>query len=350
MLDLIKQYKINKLDRFNKFFSMFDLIEYKDIESILPEYYYDEFKELEFESLNIIDERDLDYGYVEIFNIKQKILNNLYNAKINLIVYKAFKEIEKNETLLSNLNSFQPIKGFSKPVKYNQNKTITGRLVTLKSSPSILTLPSKYRRIFKSRWDKGTIYQIDFKTLEPRVVRKINNKESSEDIYLEISDKFEFPVDRSVIKRAIISVLYGKTTQIEGLSKERSNIILEEVNNFFNIKSIFEKAKIIYTDECRRNFYGKPIWNIKEENKNKIVNNYIQSTAVDVSLLYFSELFDKFNKDLCKPIFIIHDALLCDVSECYKEEFFKIVSTGFNCKKLGYFPVEITDILENNNE
>ena len=350
MMDLIIQFNNKKLNKFNKFFSMFSDRSLLNIEDILPDYYYEEYKSLEEESFKEISDIDSEFGYIDIFNKKQRIFESLCKAKINGIVYIAFKEVEKNETLLSNLNSFKPTNGFCKVAKYNQSKTITGRLTTLKNSPNILTLPSRHRKIFKSRWDKGSLFQIDFKTLEPRVIRKINKRSESDDIYLELSNKFDFVIDRIVIKRAIISVLYGKTTPIEGISKEKSDLILNKVNEYFDINNIFNISKIRYADGCRRNFYGKPIWNIKEDNKNKIVNNYIQSTAVDVALLYFSELCDKLDMNLCKPLFIIHDALICDVNEDYKDTFFKIVNEGFNCPRLGHFPVEITDLLEYVNE
>ena len=61
----------------------------------------------------------------------------------------------------------------------------------------------------KSRWQhKGELLYVDFKNLEPRVIRKINGKESSLDIYTEISNTLDFEVDRVIIKRGIISTLW----------------------------------------------------------------------------------------------------------------------------------------------
>ena len=76
------------------------------------------------------------------------------------------------------------------------------------------------------------------------------------------------------------------------------------------------------------------------------MNNYIQSTAVDVALSYFSELCDKINLDLCKPIFIIHDALILDVHKDYIDECNDITNKGYNCDQLGHFPVDTNKLSE----
>ena len=286
-------------------------------------------------------------NYLEYFSKNQKIFENLYNAKVNILSYKVFRDLEKNETILSNLLSFKPKKGYSNVVTYNQLGTISGRLVNKKTSPKILTLPARCRKIFESRWQKnGDLYYIDFKTLEPRVIRKINKKDSPHDIYNEISSLLDFEVDRIIIKRGIISTLYGSTSCIEGLSISRSNDVLSATKEYFDLDSILKKAAIVHDVDCRSNFFGRPIWNIKETKENKLINNYIQSTAVDVALSYFSELCDKINLEFCKPIFIIHDALVIDVHNDYKKELVNIVNCGYNCKRLGYFPLEIERLLE----
>jgi hypothetical protein len=224
---------------------------------------------------------------------------------------------------------------------------MTGRLTTTKESPNILTLPARCRKIFESRWQQeGDLLYIDFKTLEPRVIRKINGKEASDDIYLEIADMLDFEVDRIIIKRGIISTLYGATSTISGLSQERSNAVLEATKSYFDLATISKKASYVHDVGCRINFFGRPIWNIEEEQGNKIVNNYIQSTAVDVALSYFSELCDLIDLEKCKPIFIIHDALVLDVQKDYIDTCREIVQTGYTCSQLGHFPIDICNLSE----
>ena len=163
---------------------------------------------------------------------------------------------------------------------------------------------------------------------------------------MEISNSLDFEVDRIVIKRGIISTLYGATSKISGLSQERSNAVLEATKQYFDIQSIAKKAAYVYDVGCRRNFFGRPIWNIEEDKENKIVNNYVQSTAVDVALSYFSELCDKVDLELCKPIFIIHDALVLDVHKDYINTCKSIVEKGYTCPQLGHFPIDICNLSE----
>lgn len=340
-----KLYNINKLDKWNKYISM--IINKSIIEEVLPSHFLKQYQE----DVNLAEgelyELDKKLNYLNTLRKNQKIFKNLFAARINGLSFRVFKELEKNETISSGLEKFKPIKGYCKEIKYNQANTITGRLTTTKESPNILTLPARCRKIFESRWQqKGELLYIDFKTLEPRVVRKINGKEASDDIYLEIADMLDFEVDRVIIKRGIISTLYGATSTISGLSQERSKLVLEATKNYFDLMSITKKASYVHDVGCRINFFGRPIWNIEENKENKIVNNYIQSTAVDVALSYFSELCDKINLDLCKPIFIIHDALVLDVHKDYIDACKSIVKTGYTCPQLGHFPIDIDNLSE----
>ena len=347
MNELYKLYRIENLNKWLKYICMFDFKKFYDIESVLPDYKLEDYKR-DVEKANfILEEKDLNLKYIKRFKFNQKIFECLDHAKINLISYRVFKELEKNETILSNLLSFKPINGFASKAQYNQIATISGRLTDQSGCPKILTLPARCRKIFESRWQRdGELLYIDFKNLEPRVIRKINGKDAAEDIYTEISKSLDFEVDRVIIKRGIISTLYGASSQIKGLSKDRSESVLDATKKYFDLNSILEKASIINDIGCRNNYFGRPIWNIEETKENKLINNYIQSTAVDIALSYFSELCMKINLELCKPIFIIHDALILDVHNDYINDIMDILKKGYNCKKLGHFPIEIEKLLE----
>ena len=132
---------------------------------------------------------------------------------------------------------------------------------------------------------------------------------------------------------------------IESKSITKQNKIKQEKAKGFD-KAILNKASIVNEIGCRNNYYGRPIWNIEETKENKLINNYVQSTAVDIALSYFSELCDKINLELCKPVYIIHDALILDVHNDYISDIMNILDTGYNCEKLGHFPVEIEKLSE----
>ena len=347
MRELYKLYRIENLSKWTKYISMFDLKKFYNIESVLPDHVIKKYKEDLINAENDLKSKDRKLNYIAKFNKNQIIFKNLNKAKINLISYRVFKDLEKNDTILSNLLSFKPTNGFADRAMYNQTATISGRLTDAAGCPKILTLPSRCRKIFESRWQRdGELLYVDFKNLEPRVIRKINGKEAGEDIYTEISKSLDFEVDRVIIKRGIISTLYGSSSQIKGLSKDRSDLVLNSTKEYFDLNNILEKASIVNDIGCRNNYFGRPIWNIKETKENKLINNYIQSTAVDIALSYFSELCLKINLELCKPIFIIHDALILDVHNDYINDIMNILSKGYNCEKLGHFPVEIEKLSE----
>ena len=339
---LSKLFDLENISVYEKYTKMFNQPESIDINLVLPDnllnQYESDCKEL-IREVNDLDENNYSnriYLYKEFFELLEPI-------KINSIAYKAFCEVEKNETILSTLKSFKPVNGFTNKVDYKLTGTITGRLLVKENSPKVLTLPSRCRKIFESSFgNNGSVYNIDFVSLEPRVARKVLNRECENDIYEEIREKLDLIIDRSIIKKAIISVLYGKHSGIDGISKEKSDLILRCVNEYFSISELYEAANKIYFNKFRKNFYGRPILNLLEDKTNKIVNNYIQSTAVDVALTYFSNISKDF-KSKIKPLFVLHDALVIDMHNDYKEEFINEVNKGFTCDKLGYFPLEIKE-------
>jgi hypothetical protein len=58
--------------------------------------------------------------------------------------------------------------------------------------------------------------------------------------------------------------------------------------------------------------------------------------------MYFKKLFNSLNEDLIKPIFVIHDSIVLDVHKSKIKELEEVVQKGYNCDKLGYFPLNIT--------
>lgn len=339
---LSKLFDIENINLYDKYINMFSNPATLEIETILPDTILTQYKKDCAKLMEEVKLLDTDNYRIKVSSY-ESFLNKLEEIKINSIAFKAFCEVESNETILSTLRSFKPVKGFTNKVNYNLTGTITGRLVTTKNSPKVLTLPSRCRKIFESSFgSEGKLYNIDFVSLEPRVARKVLSKECGNDIYEEIKSELDMIIDRSVIKKAIISVLYGKHSDIEGISKEKSNLILKCVNEYFSIIELHEIANKKHNNKFRKNFYGRPILNINEDKANKVVNNFIQSTAVDISLMYFSFLASSF-KDKIRPLFVLHDAFIVDVHNDYANEFISEVKKGFTCQKLGYFPIEIKE-------
>lgn len=339
--ELYKLYNIDYLDEYRKYFDFLEEINEYNIDyiNILPDYEVENFKNhisLKKKEFSTLDEK---VNYSELFTSYNSLFNNLEKANIDLLAYKAFVELEKNESILNTLKSFKPQNMKTKNIIYDKLNNVTGRLV-VENGPRILTLPSKYRSILKSSYLQGKIYSIDFSSLEPRIAAKLSNKESNNDIYSDILELLSFNADRSIIKKAVISSIYGANYKsLEGLSLDRSKEIFDAINNYFDFSKILELSKNVDSLGIRRNYFGRPLWNLNETRENVLINNYIQSSAVDVSLKYFTKL--SADNHILKPLFVLHDALIVDISDDNYDKVLKTVNNGYTDDKLGYFPLKL---------
>lgn len=349
LFDIDKLFKLSLLKRYNKYFYMYnDDIDLKTAKMILPDTVVNEFKESINKlknNINKIDTLNYTNNIVTYYNEFKKIASACIDTK----VYNLLKIKEKNETLLYVLKTFSYSVNTkeTRKVVYELNKTATGRLVVKQGSPSILTLPKKYRTIFQSRYmHDGELLMIDFKSLEPRIAKKLTSDEIYKDIYEEINRLAEENLDRSVIKKAVISTLYGSHRSLDNISKEKTEHLMKICKQFFEYDELIKLSDQPCKEGYRKNYFGRPIHNEEETRTNVIVNNYLQSTAVDVALTYFCKLIDLVDYEKCKPLFIIHDAIIFDTHNSYKKELVNIIEQGYNCEKLGYFPLELTNFME----
>lgn len=343
--DLENKTFLGKLKNLTHMF-LYDLI-LSDIENILPDHLLEDYKQFLLDINNDILHNNFD-SYVNRMIDKNNLLSNLSTYDLDYKVLNFVLIKEKNTSLSNVLKSFKK----SDRVSYEENSTLTGRLINKPDTPSILTLPRKYRTIFKSQWShEGTLMMVDFSSLEPRIAKKLTSKENYKDIYEEINNLSGETLDRSVIKRAVISTLYGSTTSLDNISKEKTESLMNLCKEFFNYQKILDLACNDFKEEkFRLNYFGRPIWNLLEEKPHTVLNNFIQSTAVDVALEGFSKLISNVDVDACRPIFIIHDAIVFDVHNSYKSKLVNIVKEGYNCSKLGHFPLTTTNFMETSVE
>jgi len=338
----IKNHKV--FQKYIKFTNNY--VDFVDFKNLLPTSVYDTFIKTVDNDYLKSQELDSNCNFIQLYNQHSFLLDKIKEAKINKLAYKAFLEIEKNDTVVSILKTFRPKKFYADRVNYKLNSNVTGRLV-VKEGPNILTLPKRCRSIIESRFKDGKIVCIDFNNLEPRICLKLSGKDAGKDIYLEINDLLSFDADRSVIKRAIISVLYGASYKsLDNISAARSLELFECVKNYFDIDNVLKIAENIDSFGIRRNYYGRPLWNLEETKSNIILNNYVQSSAVDLALNYFYQLTNNIDINLAVPIFILHDAIIFDVNKEYEEALEKEVKLGYHDKNLGFFPLSL-DIFNN---
>jgi DNA polymerase I-like protein with 3'-5' exonuclease and polymerase domains len=266
-----------------------------------------------------------------------QIFNLLQPINLDKLLLSVYKKLEKHDGNISLLNTFKD----NEKIEYTRSEIITGRL-SVSKGPKIMNLPKKYRNILKSRFEEGEILMIDFKSLEPRVARYISKQDASDDIYQDICDQMEFPVDRVVMKRAVISILYGmgEDVSIGELSQDKSRLIRLKVLDYFNINYILELAMQRDASGNYQTYFGRPIKWPADTQLHQVLNGYIQGTAVDVALAGFLDFTRQFNEDML-PIALIHDAMIVDVALKSKEKFVKIINNGYNFKDLGHFPLNI---------
>lgn len=339
-------FKVETLKKYKKYTEMFIKDTKLDLENILPNHKLEAYNEdLKYynEKIILLDKKN----YLNRFKVYYTLLEKLDSYVLDILTYKILLKKENNETISSCLRSFN---NKENKVKYELDRTVTGRLINKKDSPSILTLPKRYRHIFRSLWkENGRIISVDFKSLEPRLAKRFTCKNNYNDIYETIGSLIEGEgLDRSVIKKAVISTLYGSKNSLNNLSQERTENLMKVCKDFFEYDKLYEMAKEVNDFGFRTNYFGRPLWNVEETRNNIVINNFIQSSAVDISLNYFSELVNKVDLEKCRPLFIIHDAIVFDVHNDYYDELVKIKDEGYNDDQLGFFPLTIENFTETN--
>lgn len=295
-------------------------------EFALPkEVYSTEVKRCLQELREIFDNLDLTY-YNKIFKKNMTILENLKAAKIDSEKFFSTALAMVDED--AHLKTFTPQKGgFASVPSYNRVSTKTGRL-TISKGPNILHLKKEHRSILTSRFGKknGKIFYLDYSSLEPRVLLAITGKEDiPEDIYQSVIDDFEYNIPREAIKQTIISRLYGAGTST--IAKQLQNLVdyprdvISLVDKYFGIEELKEKLLSEFTIKGGRlikNYYGRPI-HCESAKPYVLLNYFIQSTAVDISLFGFTQIWDKIKEaeiqHLIAPLFVLHDGIFLDVNK-----------------------------------
>jgi hypothetical protein len=287
------------------------------------------------------DSDGLSY-YKTYFKRQNEIFGDLKPAKIDEGFFIKLLSSASGDPALK---SFTPSNGgFAQPLKYDRLAIRTGRL-KIRKGPAILHLKKEYRGIIaRSRFgEKGSVYQLDYPSLEPRVLLSITSRDRANiprDIYQDIIDKFNLEgISRDIIKRATISRIYGAVDEtIEqqlinaGVGYPRDLIGL--MDEYFGVGEIRRKlASEFFKNDGKRvkNFYGRPV-RCDETPLYVLLNYFIQSTAADVALLGFNQINSKIKQAGIQegviPIFILHDALFLDVHQDYEYLLPKLCKAG----------------------
>jgi hypothetical protein len=233
---------------------------------------------------------------------------------------------------------------------YNRVSTKTGRL-TIKAGPQILTLKKEYRSIFKPSRESNKLYEIDFNSLEPRVALNIAGKKASSDVYSSFAQDLGLNISRDVAKLAVLCALYGAgISKLESVLRSSDHKItaselLRKVKQHFQISTLSKSLRSQATNGEITNCFGRPI-TVDDARDAILVNNFLQSSATDIALLGFLDFCRKL-KDIIRPIFIIHDALIFEANPEQLGPIAEYVDNGFELKEMGNFPLKITEFSSN---
>jgi len=304
---------------------------------------------------------DIDY-YNLVYSKTRTIFNYLKPAKIDFVKHKVHCLHQENKSHLTNWTADKY--GYLPVPEYSLCESVTGRM-KIKSGPNILLLPKKFRDIIVSRFGKeGSIWYLDFTSLEPRVALSVKSYISSglligsvphiklldltspeplpKDIYsLALKTlKLSTEVSRETIKQIVLSQLYGQAKSLTIETLEKYNVrgpdeVVDMVNDFFGIDTLRQFILQGYqktSGTFLRTFYGRHL--TPEDGKpHALLNYYVQSTAVDVALLGFQKILQKLSEtpgafEVIVPIFLLHDGLILDVHKDVEHLIPKLCSLG----------------------
>jgi len=310
-------------DRFRR--SLLSII--RDLQRVLEDHKGSEYGQ------TFMDERKFILGLSESHVDRDRILDHMAR--------------ETNRTVRSSLRTFLPKNGNLAPkVEYSQVATHTGRL-TVTSGPQILTVPARCRDIITSRFDEGEILQVDFVSVEPRFARLDMGETSEVDVYQEISDSLlEGKIKRSTVKIAVLCALYGASTvRLQRLLGDDFDArdIVRKLREHFGVTPLGVRLRGELSETgAITNRFGRKI-RVERTATNVLINNYVQSSSVDVTLMGFKGLVERF-QDMgleTVPIFLIHDALILDVPPREGNLVREVVSNGIDMSNLGNFPLKV---------
>jgi len=296
------------------------------------------------EDLAKIEELFVESKYPSFFVDSNRLFSRLERAKVDKVLLQ--KLIRTNDShVLRHMLSGSHDSLLNVPF-YDRVSTKTGRL-TIKSGPQVLTLKKEFRSIFAPRKSNSRLFEIDFVSLEPRVALNFANVHASNDVYLSFLETTGVKVSRDTAKLAVLCSLYGagNSRLNKLLATETVDItarqLVRAVSEYFKLSALkrhlFQQAK----EGIIQNYFGRPI-DVDNARESILINNYLQSTAADVAIAGFSHFVQKFSKQ-CRPLFVIHDALIIDVNNEHLDDIKRYVDIGYSVPGLGNFPLKIKE-------
>ena len=263
-------------------------------------------------------------NYDQTYKTIRKFLLELKEPLVDVSkLARYIKTNEKGMTVEASLRSFAPANGRTSKIKYDQAGTATGRL-TVKSGPRILTLPARHRDILKAE-EGCEIVQIDLVSAEPRTALYVAGKDATGDVYEGIARDLNLDVSRDVVKVASLSALYGagsfSLSKLLG-SKVTAKRVINRLRDHFGVARI--ESQLTHDMKVHghiSNLFGRKLMTRPDEIQ-KAYSHFMQSTTSDAAIVMFSIASKTMKEadDRFMPHFVIHDAMVCQVSSDKKDQ------------------------------
>lgn len=290
-----------------------------------------------------------DSYFKNVYTRTESVFDSLRRMRIDKSKLEESINDESSDSQRAALKSFFPDdSGFCNFLKYSR-LTRTGRTVVL-SGPQILTVRKEYRELLESSYVGGKIYSIDFVGLEGRISYiEGNGRLDARDVYEHVNEKFfRSSLDRTTVKVAVLCELFGmgdeSLAEKLGVSVKNAEKFALTLRKLFGIDELSLRLRKEFIDSRGfiRSKFGR---RIPVPELRLLINSYVQSSGVDVSLLGFLDILSKLPKDV-RPIAVIHDDVLLDVPpHCFRE-----VESIDNVRVVGYdemFPVKVKRLEQN---
>jgi DNA polymerase I-like protein with 3'-5' exonuclease and polymerase domains len=252
------------------------------------------------------------------------------------------------------LSSFvEGISTFVKPdgklhVRLLQHRTGTGRLSgadpNMQNMPRGVTFPVK--RVFKSRWDGGSVMEADFAQLEFRVAAYLSQDKTALD---EVATGFDVhsytakvitdagqSISRQEAKAHTFAPLYGAsgfgrtkaeaayyqqfTTKYSGIAKWHEALAKEALST--GKITTPSGREFAFPDVQRRRYGGVTFFT---QIKNYPVQSFATADIVPISLIYIDKMLEINKLNSC-IVNTVHDSIVIDVHPNEKEKVLKIIN------------------------
>lgn len=243
------------------------------------------------------------------FSIQKYILDNIQEAFFDYLKYvstsflndmnKEYFKIFKNYLFIYNSieNALCHDNSWLEKPEYNLFSSKTGRPYISSGTNYQRLKKSVLKQQIKSRYENGAIYEFDYNGCEIRAAlyatKQYEQANMQEDIYTFYADKLlseqQIKIDRAALKQFLIPMLFGASQKtLVRLMKQPVESIKKMIIFFINefkLNLIASEIDISLNNKGYiTNLFGRPILVSEEDKtyKTKLVQNYIQSTAIDI--------------------------------------------------------------------